>query len=171
MMSSTTRSIALSPPSLSPGVRKPQAFRPDHEVDVAGRERRLLGDPHRTDPLKLHPSRTRGVDAPGQEVAVADEFSDEAVGRPVVDVERGSDLFDLAVAEHGDAIGHRHGLGLVVRDVDHRDADLAMDALDLDLHLLAQVLVERAQRLVEQKHIRIEHEAARERDPLLLAAG
>ena len=46
-----------------------------------------------------------------------------------------------------------------------------MDTLDLDLHLLAQVLVERAEGLVEQQHIGIEHEAARERHPLLLAAG
>src|SRR5262249_55064168 len=91
--------------ALAPRAR-PQAFRPDHEIDVAGRERRLLGDPHRTDARELHPSRTRWIDASGQEVAVADEFSDEAVGRPVVDVERRSDLFDLAVAEHGDAIGH-----------------------------------------------------------------
>ena len=58
-----------------------------------------------------------------------------------------------------------------MRDVDHGGADLAMDALDLDLHLLAQILVERAQRLVEQEHIRIENEAARERDTLLLTAG
>ena len=45
-----------------------------------------------------------------------------------------------------------------------------MDALDLDLHLLAQVLVERAQRLVEQQHVGIEDEAAGERHALLLAA-
>ena len=46
-----------------------------------------------------------------------------------------------------------------------------MDALDLDLHLLAQVLVERAERLVEQQDIRIEDEPARQRHALLLAAG
>jgi hypothetical protein len=34
--------------------------------------------------------------------------------------------------------------------MDRGDADLAVDALDLDLHLLAQVLVERAQGLVQQ---------------------
>ena len=46
-----------------------------------------------------------------------------------------------------------------------------MDTLDLDLHLLAQVLVEGAERLVEQQHVGIEHEAACERHPLLLSAG
>src|SRR6516165_1255722 len=158
MMSSTTRSIALSAPSLSPGVRSRR------------RSGRIMRSTSPAGSVVCLATRTGPIDPPGQEVAVADEFPDEAVGRPVVDVERRSNLFDLAVAEHGDAIGHRHGLGLVVRDVDHGDADLAMDALDLDLHLLAQVLVERAQRLVEQKHIRIEHEPARERDALLLAA-
>src|SRR5262245_9343072 len=134
MMSSMTRSIALSGVGLA-GRTQPQAFRPDHDIDVAGRGHCWLCDPHRTDPRELDPSRTRRIDASGQEIAVADELSDEAVGRPVVNVERRADLFDLAVAEHGDAIGHRHRLGLVVRDEDHGDADLAMDALDLDLHL------------------------------------
>ena len=38
------------------------------------------------------------------------------------------------------------------------------------LHLLAQVLVERSQRLVEEQHVGIEDEAAGERDALLLPA-
>ena len=76
----------------------------------------------------------------------------------------------LAVSEHRDAVRHGHRLGLVVRHVDHGDAELAMDALDLELHLLAQVLVERAERLVEQENVGIEDEAARERHALLLAA-
>jgi hypothetical protein len=45
-----------------------------------------------------------------------------------------------------------------------------MNAFDLDLHLLAQILVESAQRLVEQQHIRAEHQSAGESDALLLAA-
>ena len=43
-------------------------------------------------------------------------------------------------------------------------------ALQLELHLLAQLEVERAERLVEQQHARLVHERARERDALLLAA-
>ena len=46
-----------------------------------------------------------------------------------------------------------------------------MDALDLELHLVAQLLVERAERLVHQDDRRAVDEAARERDALLLAAG
>ena len=43
-------------------------------------------------------------------------------------------------------------------------------ALQLELHLLAQLQVERAERLVEQQHARAVDERARERDALLLAA-
>ena len=60
---------------------------------------------------------------------------------------------------------------LVVRHVDHRDAEPLVQAPDLELHLLAQLLVERAERLVHQHELRLEHERARDRDPLLLAAG
>ena len=43
--------------------------------------------------------------------------------------------------------------------------------LELDLHLLAQLQVERAERLVEQQHLRPVDERAGQRDPLSLAAG
>jgi hypothetical protein len=46
-----------------------------------------------------------------------------------------------------------------------------MQALDLDPHLGAQLGVQVRQRLVEQEHLRIAHDAAAERDALLLAAG
>ena len=58
-----------------------------------------------------------------------------------------------------------------MRDVEERDADLALDRLQLDLHLLAQLQVERAERLVEQQHRGPVDERPRERDALALAAG
>jgi hypothetical protein len=57
-----------------------------------------------------------------------------------------------------------------VGDVDEGDADVVLDRLQLELHLLAQLQVERAQRLVEEEHPRLVHERPRERDALLLAA-
>src|SRR5439155_1589312 len=83
---------------------------------------------------------------------VADELADESRSRPVVHLERRRDLLERAPVEHGDPIGHRHGFRLVVRDVEHRHADLPVDPLQFDLHLLAQALVERAEGLVEQRH-------------------
>ena len=58
-----------------------------------------------------------------------------------------------------------------MRDVDERRPELVLDALQLELHLLAQLDVERAERLVEQQRGRPVDERARQRDPLLLAAG
>jgi hypothetical protein len=59
---------------------------------------------------------------------------------------------------------------MVMRDVDDRDAEFAMDALDLVLQLLAQRFVERAQRLVHQHGLRLEHQCARDGHALLLPA-
>ena len=58
-----------------------------------------------------------------------------------------------------------------MRDVDERDPDLVLDPLQLQLHVLAELEVERAERLVEQEHARMVDERAPERDALLLAAG
>ena len=68
-------------------------------------------------------------------------------------------------------VGHRHRLLLVVRDVHEGDPDLALDVAELELQLLAQAQVERAERLVEQQRARAVDERAGERDALLLAAG
>ena len=48
----------------------------------------------------------------------------------------------------------RERLGLGVGHENERDADIALQAYQLDLHLLAQLGVERAQRLVEQQQTR-----------------
>ena len=57
-----------------------------------------------------------------------------------------------------------------MRDVDERDADRLLDVLELDLHLLAELQVERAQRLVEQQHAGSVDERARQGDALPLPA-
>ena len=96
---------------------------------------------------------------------------DELALRMLVHLRRRPDLLDLPLVEDREAIRHRQRLFLVVRDVDEGDADLALDRLQLDLHLLAQLEVERAERLVEEEHLRPVHDRARERDALSLAAG
>ena len=58
-----------------------------------------------------------------------------------------------------------------MRDEDERDADLLLDVFELLLHLLAQLQVERAERLIEQQHARLVDERAGDGDALLLAAG
>ena len=56
-------------------------------------------------------------------------------------------------------------------DVDEGDPDLALDPLQLDLQALAELQVERAERLVEQQHPGQVDQGPGERDALLLAAG
>ena len=88
-----------------------------------------------------------------------------------VDFGRRADLADDALVHDGDAGRERHRLFLVVGDDDEGDADLVLDVHELELGLLAQLLVERAERLVEQQHLRLLGERAGERDALALAAG
>ena len=46
-----------------------------------------------------------------------------------------------------------------------------LHAFELQLHFLAQLQVQRAQRLVQQQHLRLVHQRAGDGDALLLAAG
>ena len=69
-----------------------------------------------------------------------------------------------------DAVGQRQCFLLVVRDVEHGHAERPVQARDLVLHLIAEIPVERAERLVHQQELGIEDERARERHALLLAS-
>jgi hypothetical protein len=57
-----------------------------------------------------------------------------------------------------------------VGDVHEADVDLSLDALQLELHHLTQLQVERAEGLVQKQGRRLVHQGARQRHPLLLAA-
>src|SRR3954466_7243525 len=105
------------------------------------------------------------------EVGDAEEVGDELRPGALVEVGGTAGLLDPPLAHHGDGVGHAHGLLLVVRDVHEGDADVPLDALELDLELLAQPQVERAERLVEEERPRAVDERARERHALLLATG
>ncbi|MGX1367088.1 hypothetical protein RKD19_002447 [Streptomyces canus] len=89
--------------------------------------------------------------------------------RVLVQVGGRAELLDAARVHHGDRVGHGHGLLLVVRDVHEGDADLGLDALELQLHLAAQLEVEGAERLVEEEHLGGVDQGSRDRHTLLLA--
>ena len=88
----------------------------------------------------------------------------------MVDLVRRADLLDPAVVQDRDARGHRHRLLLVVGDVDERRADVTVNLRQLDLEALAELQVERAERLVEQQHRRAIDECPRNSHSLLLSA-
>ncbi|MCY1285229.1 hypothetical protein D9M70_341560 [compost metagenome] len=105
------------------------------------------------------------------QVAHPDEVGNEAVARILVEVGGRAALADLAVLEHGHAVGHDQRFFLVVGHDDEGDAALVLQALEFQLHLPTQLLVQRAQRLVEQQHARTLDQRAGQRHPLTLAAG
>ena len=80
-------------------------------------------------------------------------------------------LLDATGAQEDDLIRHRHGFGLIVRDVDHRHAELLLQRADLAPHLGAKLRVEVRERLVHEAHRLLGDDGAPERDALLLAAG
>ena len=49
---------------------------------------------------------------------------------------------DPAIGHHGDPVGHRHGLLLIMGDDDEGDADLMLEPLELELHLGPYLAVE-----------------------------
>src|SRR3954469_9563617 len=87
-----------------------------------------------------------------EDVGHADEARDKRGGRALVDLGRCGDLLDAAAVEDREAVAHRQRLFLVVSHVDEGDPDLLLDALELDLHLLAELEVERSKRLVQGEH-------------------
>src|SRR4029450_11383134 len=91
----------------------------------------------------LRPERA-GAARLSQNVDLADEVSDEARARALVDLGRGTDLLDLAVVHHGDAVTHGQRLFLVVGDEDQGDAQPLLQLFELELHLLAHLAIERA---------------------------
>ena len=81
------------------------------------------------------------------------------------------DLHDRAALHDGDAAAERHRFALIVGDVDHRRAELAVQPFELGARLQPQLRVEIRERLVHQVHRRVADDGAGERDALLLAAG
>ncbi len=106
-----------------------------------------------------------------QDVGLADEVGHKGVFGLVIDVLRGADLLDPARVHHHHCVGHGQGLLLVVGDVDKGDAHGLLDALQLVLHILAQLQVQGAQGLVQQQDLGPVHQGPGDGHPLLLPAG
>ena len=105
------------------------------------------------------------------EVCFADEPAHERRCGPLVDLFGSPDLFDLALAQHGDAIGERECFRLVVRHVNRGDVRTHLDLAQFRTHFEPQFLIEIAQRLIEQQQLRREDQGARDRNALLLTAA
>ena len=82
-----------------------------------------------------------------------------------------ADLLDRAVVDHHDLVGDLHRLLLVVGDEHRGDVHLVVQPAQPVAQLLADLRVERAERLVEQQHLRLDGERTGQRHALALAAG
>ncbi len=78
--------------------------------------------------------------------------------------------YNVARVEYDNLVGHRHGLDLVVGDVDGGGPELLLQFCHLHAHLDPQRRIEIRQRLVEQKRFRLAHDRAPYCDALTLAA-
>ena len=139
-------------------------LRPDHDLHLAGE----IAPGGEAAELAAHGA---GLGGAGQHVGLAEELGHPARAGAVVDLLGRAGLDHAPVAQHGDRVGQRERLGLVVGDEQGAGAGGAQDRGDLTAQRLAQAGVERGERLVEQDHLGVGRERARERDPLALAAG
>ena len=101
----------------------------------------------------------------------ADEAGHEQVAGLVVELGGGVHLLHDAVLHDDDAGAERHGLGLVMRDVDDRGAEAVVQLGDLGAHLDAELGVEVGERLVHQVDLGGTDDGAAHGDALALAAG
>ena len=104
------------------------------------------------------------------DVRGADEVGDETVGRMVIDLPRRTNLKNIALAHDGDVVRHGQRFFLVMGDEDEGDAGFVLQPLQLDLHFLSELQIERGEWLVEQQHLWMRRKATRQRHPLLLTA-
>lgn len=107
---------------------------------------------------------------PFRKFASADEIGNELTVGVVVDFLRAADLGDHALVHDDDGIRQRHGLALVVGDVDGGDARSLLDAANLRAHTHPELCVQIGQRLVKQQHARFQYQRPCQGDTLLLTA-
>ncbi|MBB4226864.1 hypothetical protein GGD56_000684 [Rhizobium mongolense] len=145
------------------GKLQPRAWT-DRAVDAACLQHNGLAKPYRMGTLMK-----AKIDPLGKAHS-ADEIGNECGLRLPVKRCRASHLDNLAGSHDRDPIRHGERLLLIVRDIDHRRAKALLKLLDLQLHGLSQLLVERAERLVHEEHRWLEDNGTGNRDALLLAA-
>ena len=114
---------------------------------------------------------TGGAHHAVEEVAHADEARDKGVFGVGIYLLGCADLHDVTGLHDGNAVGDGERLLLVVGDVDGRDTKAALELFDDGAHLHTQLGIEVGERLVHQKHARLDDKGTRQRDALLLTAG
>ena len=100
----------------------------------------------------------------------ADLACDVAIDRALVEVVGGSLLNGATRPQDSDLFAHRQRLELVRRGVDNRHAELSVQPLELDAHVVPELGVKIGERFVEQQNLGRPDQRAAKRNALLLAS-
>src|SRR5579884_3741315 len=150
------------------GARHRNLPRVDDDADVAVR---LVGGVQLL--TALEPDRGEGAvaaaGAPAEEVR-AREGRDEGIARAGDELRWRPELAKPSLHEDADLVGERRRVLVVVRHEQRRQPELPQQLRELVPDLRLRVRIERRQRLVEEKDVRLARERPRERDALPLAA-
>ena len=85
-----------------------------------------------------------------QQDTVTDEIRHVSAVWLFIEISRRSNLDDSTLLHYRDTIRHDEGFSLIVRHINEGQVHLLLKTLELDLHLLAQLEIQSAQRLIEQ---------------------
>ncbi len=106
-----------------------------------------------------------------QDIELADETGDLQSLGLFIQFKRRAGLGDSSFAHHRHLVSQREGLILIMGDDEKGEAQLLLEIFQLDLHLLAQALVERPQGLIQQEQPRFAGEGTGKGHALALATG
>ena len=107
---------------------------------------------------------------PGKEVGLSHKISDIPAFRCVIQFPWRANLHDPAALHHANAVRHRQRLFLIVGDQNKGDAQLTLQGQQFDLHVTAQLFVQRRHRFIQQQQLGLVDDGARQGHALLLAA-
>ena len=106
-----------------------------------------------------------------EQVGRAEKRCDEARRGAGIELIGAADLEEPAEIHDADAVSEREGLLLVMRDEHRRDAKFALHLADRAAQLLADLGVESAEGLIEEQHLGLVCQSARNCNALLLTTG
>ena len=150
-----------------PFVRKMDVLRADAKLIFAGQRRRR----QRFTAASDNPAAVLHRQIDNVHRRRADEAGGKGRHRVFIELAGRPALLDMAFAHQDDAVGHAHGLGLVMGDKNHGDAQPPLQRADFIAHFRAQLGVEVGQRFIEQADGSLGNQRAPQRHPLLLPAG
>ena len=106
----------------------------------------------------------------GDKVGLAHEFRDKGVRGFVIEFLGRAGLLDMAVFHQHNHVGHAHSLGLVVGNIDNRDAQIDLQLLDVLADGGAQFGIKVGEWLVHQTERLVCYDRSGQRHTLPLTA-